>query len=117
MMARNADPAVAAKWRRRLKRQASSGRSVAAFCEQEGVSPAAFYAWRKRLAESVDAADDRPRFVAIETPCVGMDAAGVQIELPSGALVTLPDQASPKLVITAIRAAMNADLAADGESC
>ena len=36
-------------WRDRLKRQASSRQSVAAFCRSEGVSVATFYWWRSRL--------------------------------------------------------------------
>ena len=38
-------------WRDRLKRQASSRQSVAAFCQSEGVSVATFYWWRKRLRD------------------------------------------------------------------
>jgi hypothetical protein len=59
-----------------------------------------------------------PLFVPVELPLVGDLAAGsqtggpaaglVQIELPGGAVVTLPAEASAELVTTAIRAAMSA---------
>ena len=44
---RNAEKA--ALWRETLRRQASSGLSIQRFCEQEGVSAASFYAWRRKL--------------------------------------------------------------------
>jgi hypothetical protein len=46
-------------WRQRVRRQASSGLSVRAFCEQQGLAESAFYFWRqelkRRAAESCDA--------------------------------------------------------------
>lgn len=39
-----------AGWRRRLRRQAESGRSVRAWCRQHRVTETAFYWWRKELA-------------------------------------------------------------------
>jgi len=37
------------EWRERLLRQASSGKSIAAFCRSEGVTEGTFYGWRSRL--------------------------------------------------------------------
>lgn len=37
------------EWRTRLARFASSGKTVEAFCRDEGVSSWNFYRWRKRL--------------------------------------------------------------------
>jgi transposase-like protein len=37
------------QWRQRLERQRASGLSIAAFCRKEGVSQAAFHAWKRRL--------------------------------------------------------------------
>jgi hypothetical protein len=42
--------AVWEAWRVRLQRYQQTDLTVAAFCEWEGVSPAAFYIWRKKLA-------------------------------------------------------------------
>ena len=56
-------------WRRVLQEQPSSGLTIQAFCEQEGVSDASFYAWRRRLAkrESRSRGDDEepPRLVPV----------------------------------------------------
>ena len=38
-------------WRGVIKRQASSGLSVAAFCRQESISAASFYGWRQKLRD------------------------------------------------------------------
>ena len=48
-MARTKSAEVWTLWRDRLRRFQSSGLSVAAFCDWEGVSQAAFYMWRKKL--------------------------------------------------------------------
>lgn len=36
-------------WRERLRRYHRDGGTVVRFCQQEGVSVASFYAWRRRL--------------------------------------------------------------------
>lgn len=48
-MARMKSAEVRALWRDRLRRFESCGLTVAAFCDWEGVSQAAFYVWRKKL--------------------------------------------------------------------
>jgi len=48
-MARMKSAEVWALWRDRLRRFRSSDLTVAAFCDWEGVSQAAFYVWRKKL--------------------------------------------------------------------
>ena len=48
-MARMKSAEVWALWRDRLRRFQSSGLTVTAFCDWEGVSQAAFYVWRKKL--------------------------------------------------------------------
>jgi hypothetical protein len=49
-MPRSADPALEVLWRRRLLQQSRSGLSILQFCRREGVSPASFHAWKRRLA-------------------------------------------------------------------
>lgn len=49
-MARQADPARAEQWARRLERYAQSGGTVAAFCRAEGVSAPSFYQWKRKLS-------------------------------------------------------------------
>lgn len=48
-MARAKSVEVWALWRDRLQRFRSSDLTVAAFCDWEGVSQAAFYVWRKKM--------------------------------------------------------------------
>jgi len=102
-MARRADRAVELAWRERLERQRRSGLSVAAFCRRERVSPPSFYHWRKRLA-----AADRPLFVPVQVADDAPASAGLEIELPGGAVVRLPAGTSRELVSLAIEAAARA---------
>ncbi len=48
-MSRSINTALWDQWRERLRRFASSGQTVLAFCQSEGVSQAGFYQWRKKL--------------------------------------------------------------------
>ena len=65
-MARPKDLSLEHTWRLRVRRQAASGLLISAFCAREGVSSAAFYAWRRRLAApSPDLRPDPPLFVPL----------------------------------------------------
>lgn len=48
-MPRRPDPATARLWQQRLKRFAQAGLSVSDFCDQEEISTASFYSWKRRL--------------------------------------------------------------------
>lgn len=112
-MGRKANGSVAAAWMERLARQRRSGLSIAEFCRREGISPPSFYAWRRRLEKDAPAL-----FVPVELSRAGVPSAGgVQIELPGGALVTLPTEASSELVTTAIRAAMHGVSSEEDRPC
>jgi hypothetical protein len=103
-MARSANEAVARSWKKRIAAQRRSGLSALAFCNQEGVSPKSFYAWRRRLQKKSEA----PLFVPVELPAGAPSTGGMRIELPGGAVVALPSNASGELVVTAIRAVLQA---------
>lgn len=112
-MGRTANGSVAAVWAERLARQQRGALSIAEFCRRERISPPAFYAWRKRLEK-----DEQAVFIPLQiTRAVEPAALGVQIELPGGALVTLPSAASAELVMTAIRAATILPATAEDRSC
>jgi hypothetical protein len=87
-MARPKDVVLEHTWRLRLKRQTTSGLSIAEFCEREGVSTASFYAWRRGLtAPSAAASADPPLFVPIQLdppphPDDTAPVLGFEIELP-----------------------------------
>ncbi len=115
-MGRTANAAIVAAWRKRLAQQRRSGLTVAEFCRREEVSPASFYAWRKRW-KSEKANSPRPLFVPLEIDLAERLGDDVQIELPGGAVVRLPAQTSVELVQAAIRAAMGSASTDEDTSC
>lgn len=98
-------------WREVMRRQAESGLSVAAFCREQQVPPASFFAWRKKLAEADQPVESRApaqgasgspgrdakashaartRFVPIElSPCTH-SPANFEIVGPDGYRVVVP---------------------------
>ena len=77
-----------AEWRKRLRKYRGSGLTVAGFCEQEGISTASFYAWRKRLRGTIKAArDGRAGFASVRLTPAGTPMA---IHLPGGVRVEVP---------------------------
>jgi hypothetical protein len=132
--AASASVATARRWRERLARWRRAGLSVCEFCRREGISEPSFYQWRRRL-QPRPAHGEAPRFVELPAwSAVSGTVAGartvtgtgpgsvagtgtvagtaVQVALPSGAVVTIPVQASPQVIEAVIRAA----LAPAGES-
>lgn len=114
---------LAGLWRGRLARQRRSGLSIAAFCDREGFSSASFYQWRRRLGlvrrrarpanmerKGSASSDDQagPLFLPIALPRAEAICGGVRIELPGGAIVVLPDEASADLLTAAMGAAIRA---------
>ena len=116
-MGRVRNKALALTWKRRIVKQRRSHLSVAEFCNEEGVSPKSFYAWRRRLQEN----DPGPRrgslFVPVDMQRSLTATGGVRIELPGAAILTLPADASTELVSMAIRAAMRASSPEERPSC
>jgi hypothetical protein len=86
---RRPDPATRQRWQQRLQRFRQCGLSVADFCAQEHVSPASFYAWRRRLRQAEDlAAAPAPHFVPVRV-VAPPSAAPVELLLPSGLVLRL----------------------------
>jgi len=108
------------QWRERLRRFDRSGLTVLEFCEFEKVSTSSFYAWRRRLAPDpmpglpASRSAERPLFVPV---AVRSAVAGVQIELPGGAIVRIPPAADEGLLRCCIRAAAELGRDAEGEAC
>jgi len=115
-MGRAAKRGLASAWERRITRQRRSRLSITEFCSQEGVSSASFYAWRRRLRRGELAGPPSRLFVPVELPTPAITAGGVRIELPGGAVLSLPADAPIELVTAAIRAAMPSALA-EQSSC
>ena len=109
-MARSSDSRKACTWETRMGRFARAGLTVGRFCEQEGVSTASFYGWRRRLTDdrvqrhsgggqrrvspqavntplAAEDAEDASPFQAVRvTPAVG----ALTIHLPGGAWLEVP---------------------------
>ena len=66
-MARKLNQALWDQWRQRVERQRESGLSIATFCRREGVSPASFHAWKRKLRTSVPARRSR-KAAAMQRP-------------------------------------------------
>ena len=94
-MARRGSSSKRAQWRKRLRRYGQSGLTVAGFCEQEGISTASFYAWRKRLQGGKAVGDEQQkggqggwpvfepvRLMPAGTPLAIHLAGGVRVEVP-----------------------------------
>lgn len=87
----------ASEWSEVLSRFAASGLSVAAFCEQEGVSTASFYRWRGLLGgaierNSVDAGAPMPAFVdlgALGSPGPAGGRLEIRLDLGGGLVLSL----------------------------
>ena len=118
-MGRRIDAALHAAWRRRWERDEDSSVTVAEFCRREGVSPADFYRWRKRLTPVATLArQTATRVAAAARGCTTVPhseqaafvelawtpAAVIEIELPNGVRVRVPADREQALH-TAIRAA------------
>jgi len=89
-LGRRPDPSTRQVWQQRLERLRNSGLTVSAFCDREGISPASFYAWRRRLqGDPAPNTADVARLVPVRlvTPSAG---APVELVLPSGLVLRLP---------------------------
>jgi hypothetical protein len=104
-------------WRERLVRFRDTGLSIAEFCRREQVAETSFYRWRKRVngsaknvrcispssAPMTAPRNSRQSFRELSLP-TAPPAGLVEIELPSGAIVRLPD-GRPEVLLAAIQAA------------
>lgn len=89
----------AASWRDLIARQADSGLSVVAFCERQQVSPASFYAWRRRLAEA-----PRASFVPVRVAAASHDGPALELERPDGTLIRIFDGAARQTIADVLAA-------------
>ena len=107
-MAQRGGSSKRSEWRKRLGRYRGSGLTVAGFCEQEGISTASFYAWRKRLGGTMKAGKDwRAAFASVRLTPAGTP---MWIHLPGGVRVEVPMEN-----LEAVRAVVGEVLARAGE--
>lgn len=116
-MGRGSDSPKGQEWQRRLARFGRTRLSVVEFCRDEGVSPASFYQWRRKLSERPpghEQADEGPRGF---TPVRVVGPAGLVVQLPGGTRLQVPtaDPHALELVLKTL-ARMDAERAGGG-SC
>ncbi len=102
-MARGLDPGKLAAWQQRMANFNSSGLTVAAFCRREGIAPARFYYWARRVRSA--STDGRPRRIAkpgqsSENNELG-DPPSIDVFVGSQVRVRLP-ASQPELVATIV---------------
>ncbi|QEH38613.1 hypothetical protein OJF2_72170 [Aquisphaera giovannonii] len=100
-MSRPRAPQLERTWSRRLERQAVGGLSIAEFCEREGLAPASFYYWRRRLAAgATPPAEAPPLFVPlrVDGAAAAQRRRGVEIELPGGVRLRLEAPPEPEWI-------------------
>ena len=92
-------------WTELIARHEQSGKTVEAFCQENGVGGPSFYAWRKRLTEKSQPIG----FALVETPAVRQERGEpVELILPSGDrlhIVPGADAATVRLVLSILREA------------
>lgn len=122
-MGRGIDAALHSVWRRRMERFEASSATVTEFCRREEVSSAAFYQWRKRLAQEAESA--REECAEVERPLAtqrrgaracGPSAGFVELTLPAAAVVELDLPNGVRVRVPADQgAALDAVIRAAGE--
>ena len=95
------DPA-AARWVERLARFRSGRHTVAAFCAAEGVSEANFYLWKRRLARPASP-PAAPAATVVPIRLTPSPATPIELALPSGAVVRLPADLGPEVIVAILR--------------
>ena len=94
-MARLPDPQLARQWRQRLDRFEHSELTIAEFCELEGYSTGSFYLWRRKLRDRE--LSHHPAFIPVQLDGSELSRGagrGVEIDLPGGAIVKVPPDAT-----------------------
>ena len=92
-------------WTELIARHKQSGKTVEAFCQENGVGGPSFYAWRKRLAEKGQPIG----FALVETPGLRQQCGEpVELVLSSGDRLRIgpgADAATLRLVLSMLREA------------
>ena len=103
-MARQSDPAVRSWWQSLIELQPQSGLTIAAFCDAHDISTAAFYQWRRKLAEqSLDSPSFLPVQIAEDTDAT----LPIRVHFDCGAVAEIPanDQRSLAAIVDRLLAA------------
>jgi len=97
-------------WREVIERQRASGRSIVGFCMKEGLSPASFHAWKRRLRRSRrEAGRESGNQALVRVQIVSdpkADSGRLEVQWPGG--VVLRVQGCDAQTIGAVVAALSA---------
>ena len=86
-------------WCQKIAEQEKSGRPVSAFCREQDLNEATFYAWRKRLTQETPVS-----FALVDTKAAAEPAPPIELILTSGERLRIPGEASMlKMVLAVLR--------------
>lgn len=96
-------------WRRLVREQAQSGRSVREFCNARGLPESAFYFWRRELkardakegrietrAAAASSASISPGFAAVTVAGLDSLSPAIEVVLTSGVRIRIPSGFDPQ---------------------
>ena len=111
--AKKADTDQGQFWQMVLETFKSSGLSVRQFCQQEGLSEASFYSWRKRLSThqklGTNKAPLQPEsFIQVSMPPA--KPMGLELVLSSGHTLRIPSDMDPEFLSGLLSAVKQAKL-------
>lgn len=88
-MANRSRAATRQAWADRIDRFEQAGQTVAQFCAAEGVSPASFYQWRRKLRSVAPVTQPLAAFlpVQLQNSSQAQPATVMSVELPGGVRV------------------------------
>ena len=102
-MARTPNKRIADAWKARLRRFHQQNQSVARFCQNEGVSTAAFYKWKKKLetpqTKTATTEITRRPFAPVQL-AFPQTQQNVVVEMPGGTRILLPPNHPETLQLT-----------------
>ena len=95
-------------WQTAIEAHRQSGLSIAAFCKKEGLSEAAYYYWRRKLAGGVLQAKEKSPPDFLEVVVAGSHNAALELVFSGGPTLRIPPGADHKNlshVLSALRQA------------
>ena len=106
-------------WREAIERQQASGQSIVGFCAKEGLAPASFHAWKRRLKRPRRGAGRNAASQALlpvqVVDAVPIGAGKLEVEWPNG--VVLRVQGCEAQTVGAVVAALAASPARRTRQC
>ena len=106
-------------WREVIERQQASGQSIVGFCSKEGLAPASFHAWKRRLRRPRRGTGrrrrSRPSFPCRSSDDPTADAGRLEVQWPGG--IVLRVQGCDAQTIGAVVAALSAPPARRTRRC